>query len=65
MLVFTIDKDCDLYVMVQSTTNKRYTLIIYDLANCNQIDSFHRDSQELDPNAKISVLSPNEFKIFL
>ena len=48
--------------MVRGTTGS-YALITYDLTNYNQIDSFHRSSQELDPENKIT-LSPDLSKAF-
>ena len=50
IVLIPVQQNCDLHVMVQSTIDDSYTLITYDLSKYNQIDSFHRGSQELGPN---------------
>ena len=57
-----LQQKSDLHIMVRDITGS-YVLITYDLTNYNQIDSFHRSSQELDPENKIT-LSPDLFKAF-
>ena len=57
LVLIPVQQMCDLHVMVQSTINESYTLITYDLTNYNQIDSFHRGSQKLDPKKIVLTFS--------